>query len=297
MSKDSQVVQVSNPDPDVDQVTRIPLDLGRYRVAIAIAAACIFTGAGLLPEILYIVLLKVAGLELWIVLTILASAIGALSVLALLRRTWRLVRFDSACRPTGSKRHQLDYFQWNFFTGFCYIAALMIAAISTSRHDDDNVAHTSTRLISLALPVLILQVSGQLLCACVMNRMHARYPFRVSSMDRTALVRPGVYTIVEDVLAVDGGQGEEYRRLLDARYCSSKAIRVLLARLDLAWGLSGAIVATGLITLIATLSSRDTVFLIGWLVPWGWAGLLAVATRWMWDIALMHEKGEQSGKK
>ncbi|PLB45540.1 hypothetical protein P170DRAFT_512214 [Aspergillus steynii IBT 23096] len=291
MSKDLQTVQVSNPDPDVGAVTRIPLDLDRYRVVIAIAAACIFTGAGLLPEILYIVLLKVARLKLWIVFTVLACAIGAFSVLALLRRTWSLVRSDSTCRPTGSKRHHLDYFQWNFFTGFCYIAALMIAAISMSQQEDENIADTSTRLISLPLPVLILQVSSQLLCACVMNLMHAQYPFRVSSMNRTALVRPGVYTIVEDVLAVDGGQGEEYRRLLDARYCSSKAIRVLLARLDLAWGLSGAIVATGLITLIGTLSSRDTVFLIGWLVPWGWAGLLAVVTRWMWDNALMHEKG------
>lgn len=66
MSKDPQIVQVSNPDPDADQVTRIPLDIGQYRVPIVIAAACIFTGAGLLPEILYIVLIKVAGLELWI---------------------------------------------------------------------------------------------------------------------------------------------------------------------------------------------------------------------------------------
>jgi hypothetical protein len=87
-------------------------------------------------------------------------------------------------------------------------------------------------------------------------------------MDRTALVRPGVYTIIEDVLAVDGGQGQEYRRLLDARYCSSKPIRVLLERLDLACGLSGAVVATVLITLIATLSSRDTVFLIGGSSRW-----------------------------
>ncbi|KAL4755806.1 uncharacterized protein BDW70DRAFT_167838 [Aspergillus foveolatus] len=255
MSKDSHRVQVSNPHCDLDQVTRIPLKLGQYKVTIAIAAACIFIGAGLLPEILYLILIKVVGLELWI--------------------------------------GRLDYFQWNFFTGFCYIAALMIAAISMSRERAD----TSTRLISLPLPILILQVSSQLLCACVMTRMHAPYPFRVSSMDRTALVRPGVYTIIEDVLAVDGGQGQEYRRLLDAQYCCSKPIRVLLERLDLAWGLSGAVVATVLITLIATLSSRDTVFLIGWLTPWRWAGLLAVATRWMWDIALMHEQGEQAEKR
>jgi hypothetical protein len=154
---------------------------------------------------------------------------------------------------------QLDYFQWNFFTGFGYIAALMIAAISTS----PDIGDTSTRLISLPLPILILQISSQLLCASVMIRMKAKYPFRVSSMDRTAMVRPGVYTIVEDVVAVDCGQGQEYRRLFDARYCSSKSIRILLERLDLAWGLSGAVMATVLITLISTLRSTDAVFLIG----------------------------------
>jgi hypothetical protein len=66
MSKNSQRVQVSNPHCDLDQVTRIPLKLGQYKVTIAIAAACIFIGAGLLPEIVYLVLIKVVGLELWI---------------------------------------------------------------------------------------------------------------------------------------------------------------------------------------------------------------------------------------
>ncbi|KAL4971583.1 hypothetical protein BDW66DRAFT_145843 [Aspergillus desertorum] len=42
MSKDSQRVQVSNPHCDLDQVTRIQLKLGQYKVTIAIAAACIF---------------------------------------------------------------------------------------------------------------------------------------------------------------------------------------------------------------------------------------------------------------
>ncbi|KAL3479550.1 hypothetical protein BJX99DRAFT_255546 [Aspergillus californicus] len=258
MPKDSENIQVTSQDPDIDQVTRIPLELGHYRVTIAIATVSIFTGSGLLPVILYLVLTRVARLKLWIVFTILAAAMGAVSVSMMLRRTWRLIRSNPTCRPYSSRPYNLDYFQWNFFTGFCYIAGLMIAAVSTS----PGITDTSTRLISLPLPLLILQVSSQLLCASVMNRMKAKYPFRVSSMDQTALVRPGVYTIVEDVMAVDCGQEQEYRRLLDARYCTSKPIRTLLERLDLAWGLSGAVVATVLVPLISTLPSTDAVFLI-----------------------------------
>lgn len=160
---------------------------------------------------------------------------------------------------------QLDYFQWNFFTGFCYIAALMIAAVRTSLSQDDNKNNnnTSTRLMSLPLSLLVLQVSSQLLCAAVMVRIETKYPFRVSSMERTAMVRPGVYTIIEDVVAVDGGQGQQYRRLLDARYRSSKAIRLLMAHLDLAWGVSGMAVAAALIALITTLPSAKMVFIVG----------------------------------
>ncbi|KIA75488.1 hypothetical protein HK57_00037 [Aspergillus ustus] len=289
-------VQVSNHDSAVVQVARIPLDVGKYKLAVAIAAASIVTGSGLLPVILYLVLTEAAGLELWIVFTILGTGIGVLSVAMMLRRTWRLVRPNATCRPRNSQWYNLDYFQWNFFSGFCYIAALMIAAISTSPHKGSH--DTSTRLMSLPLPLLILQVSSQLLFACAMSRIKAKYPFRVSSMDRSNRVRPGVYTIVEDVVAVDCGQGQEYRRLFDARYCSSRPVRVLLERLDLAWGLSGALVASLLVALVSTLPNTDAVFLIGWLVPWGWAGALAVATRCMWKIALMHEKsGDPGGRE
>lgn len=159
MSKDSQIVP--------DQVTRIPLDLHRHRMVIVIAAACIFTGGGLLPEILYIVLLKVAVLKLWIgtqysllrtghrlgnkasptVFTVLASTIGAFSALALLRRTWSLVRSDSTCRPSGSKRHHVSpvvIHNWSMahFDLFAYIARLfpmeLFHGVLLHRSPDDS---------------------------------------------------------------------------------------------------------------------------------------------------------------
>ncbi|RAH64467.1 uncharacterized protein BO66DRAFT_385358 [Aspergillus aculeatinus CBS 121060] len=289
MLKISQDIQVFHELSDVvDQVTRIPLELGQHRLTIAIAAVCILTGGGLVPVIIYLVLTKAAGLQLWIVFTILAAVVGTVSASMMLRRTWRLLRSDSTCRPytTAGNDHDtmsLDYFQWNFFTGFCYIAALMIAAVRTSLSQDDNSNNnnTSTRLMSLSLSLLVLQVSSQLLCAAVMVRIEAKYPFRVSSMERTAMVRPGVYTIIEDVVAVDGGQGQQYRRLLDARYRSSKPIRLLLAHLDLAWGVSGMAVAAALIALTTTLPSAKMVFIVGWLVPWGWTTVLVGTTRWM----------------
>jgi hypothetical protein len=67
----------------------------------------------------------------------------------------------------------------------------------------------------------------------------ARYPFRFSSMSRGDVARPVLYTIVEDVVAVDGGQGTRFRELFNQRYLASKPVRKLLREMDLLWGISG----------------------------------------------------------
>jgi hypothetical protein len=43
-----------------------------------------------------------------IVFAIIASILGAGSVLALVRRTWRLARPDSTCRPSQTARYQVS---------------------------------------------------------------------------------------------------------------------------------------------------------------------------------------------
>ncbi|KAL9618466.1 MAG: hypothetical protein Q9160_006844 [Pyrenula sp. 1 TL-2023] len=100
-------------------------------------------------------------------------------------------------------------------------------------------------------------------------------------MPRSEPARSGVYIIVEDVVAVDGGQGIEFRRLLDARYRWSEDIRRLTNNLDLYWGLSGLLLATLLTAAIFTIPNHDAVFVIGWTVPWIWAICSAFLTlRW-----------------
>jgi membrane protein implicated in regulation of membrane protease activity len=92
---------------------------------------------------------------------------------------------------------QLDYFQWNFLFGFIYIALLLTTAVGIAY----TLGDTSVRLASLPLPLLTLQISSQLVLGSVLVWLHAKYPFRVSSMAKGALVRPGAYTILEDVVA------------------------------------------------------------------------------------------------
>ncbi|PKX90358.1 uncharacterized protein P174DRAFT_454419 [Aspergillus novofumigatus IBT 16806] len=223
----------------------------QWRTAIAVTAAILFT-----------------------VFAIIASILGAGSVLALVRRTWRLVRPNSTCRPSRTARYQLDYFQWNFLFGFVYIAALLAVAVAIA-HTLDN---TAVLLVSLPLPLLAFQISSQLVLGSMLVWLRAKYPFRVSSMAKGALVRPGVYTIIEDVVAVDGGQGVHFRQLLDARYDSSKALQALLQRMGWAWGLSGLGVSILLLALIGSLTNKEISFVLGWSVPWVWVTVLTLLT-------------------
>ena len=48
-------------------------------------------------------------------------------------------------------------------------------------------------------------------------------------------MRPGIYTTIEDVIAVDTGTGRLYREALDARYEASPLFRRMLRQLDLFW--------------------------------------------------------------
>lgn len=154
---------------------------------------------------------------------------------------------------------QLDYFQWNFLFGFIYIAVLLTVAVSIAY----TLGDTSVRLVSLPLPLLTLQISSQLVLGSILVWLRAKYPFRVSSMAKGALVRPGAYTILEDVVAVDGGQGLHFRQLLDNRYRSNRALQDLLQWTGWAWGLSGLGVSVVLLALIGSLTNEEISFVLG----------------------------------
>lgn len=71
-----------------------------------------------------------------------------------------------------------------------------------------------------------------------------------------------MYVIAEDVVAVDGEQGDLFRAQWNARYESSAPFRTLLARLDWLWGISGLLVAGAVIGVIFGVKEDS----VGWAV-------------------------------
>ena len=88
-------------------------------------------------------------------------------------------------------------------------------------------------------------------------------PFRFSSVARGMPTRPGIYTIVEDVVAVEGGKGTVFREAWDRRYRESKHFRQHLLNVNLFWGTGGFIMIAVLFALIFAIRNVDAAFVIG----------------------------------
>lgn len=104
-------------------------------------------------------------------------------------------------------------------------------------------------------------------------------PCRISSIPKGAQLRPGIYSIIEDVCAVDGSGGTEFREALNTRYEASHVFRVMLKRLDIFWsiGANGMAVVT---TILVFTLGHDAAYVVGWAAPFVWAGIWVTCTFW-----------------
>jgi hypothetical protein len=123
-----------------------------------------------------------------------------------------------------------------------------------------------------------------LLISLVLNVLDVKAPFRLGSTGRgEAEVRPAIFYVVEDVVAVDGNGGEKYRTAFNERYASSLVFREMLFRLSVAWMLVLFIAGACLTAMIWTMSGRGTdsqmiALGISWAGPFALGGVLAWST-------------------
>jgi hypothetical protein len=99
----------------------------------------------------------------------------------------------------------------------------------------------------------------QMLIIDVMRYFGVRAPIRISSLPRGSLLRPGIYSVIEDVIAVDGSGGTEFRQRLNLRYQASHYFRQMLHRLTLFWAFGSLAMATATTAIIFT-TSRNVAY-------------------------------------
>ncbi|KAF2803389.1 uncharacterized protein BDZ99DRAFT_482228 [Mytilinidion resinicola] len=210
------------------------------------------------------------------VLTLPTAVLGIFTAIAIVDRVWKLTRSSPEYRPLNSPRHALDIFQWGYFLALILISALITSALA--RGDADQDGHDlQIRLISLPAAVLMYLVATLALLSLALSRLELKLPFRFGSLDAGNVVRPAIFYIVEDIVAVDGGGGLEYRKAFIARYDSSPIFRRMIWDLSVVWMLYFYVFAVLLTVLVFTLP-KAAVYVVGWAGPFPFAGLLAIWT-------------------
>jgi hypothetical protein len=117
------------------------------------------------------------------------------------------------------------------------------------------------RLLAMPAPTMMFAIGVELLIVDVLRIMKIPAPCRISSLPQGAPLRPGIYAYIEDICAVDGSGGTEFRQRLNLRYQASKAFREMLHRLTLFWAL-GAIICSIVATAIIFTIQRDAAYIV-----------------------------------
>ena len=135
------------------------------------------------------------------------------------------------------------------------------------------------RILSLPLATMLYVFGTELLVIDILRYFHYPAPIRISSVPKGAQLRPGIYSLVEDICAVDGAGGTAFREALDRRYEASHVFRAMLRRLGVFWSV-GAQAAAILTTILIFVLSKDSAYVVGWTLPFAWAAVWTPLTVW-----------------
>lgn len=117
-------------------------------------------------------------------------------------------------------------------------------------------------LLAMPTSTVMFFVGGELVIFFLMCIADVKVPFRVSSLAPGTKAHPAVYTIIEDIVAVDGGGGRDFREALRARYDASPLFRRMLLRLNAFWGF-GAVIVAGVVTSLLWTIPREIAYGVG----------------------------------
>lgn len=217
------------------------------------------------------------------VFSVSTACLGGVSIVEYVLRFWRLWKKGSECRVLGARRAYLDWFHWNFSAGWFFVMVeLIIGTVFTN---------PPIRLLSMPVASMLWWFALQVLLLDLLRYMGKTSPVRISSMPKGSRFRPGIYSIIEDVVAVDGSGGTRFRKRLNDRYEASHYFRLMLHRLTLFWSF-GALAAAILTTILVFTIERDAAYVVGWVLPFLWAGLWTPPTFWYVGKCLKQEKEE-----
>ncbi|KAF2090481.1 hypothetical protein K490DRAFT_34887 [Saccharata proteae CBS 121410] len=280
--------QVTYEDPDFTQPPDLNYSLRTRKKSIAIFWTLIVLDCVAMPIALYFGLWYGTSLSHNAVFSISTGALGSVSIFEYFIRFHRLWKKGSTCRVIGARRFYLDWFHWNL--SLAWMAVMVELIVGTVP------AEPPIRLLAMPVPSMVFAFGVELLAMDMFRIAGFKAPIRISSLPAGSPLRPGIYSIIEDIVAVDGGGGTEFRQRLNLRYMASHLFRQMLHRITLFWAFGACIIAAVTTALVFTIQ-RDAAYVVGWVVPFIWAGISAVITTYWVKSSLADEYAKWSEVK
>jgi len=226
--------------PGLPRLSYNPLD---YKWKLIFIVTLLVIESALLPIALYYGLLFGTTLRVGLIFAIVTSFFGIVTGIEFGLRCLKMILKGETYRPIGSgdKKWHFDFTHHTLSFGYTVMTGILIGG---------SIPHNPpVKVLAIPVSLFLLQVGSQLLWSGWMNATGRPAPCKISSVPKGGRVPPMVYTIVEDIIAVDGDAKLEYRQSLKARYEASHRFRIMIRQMNWFWAFGS--LADGIGTMVA----------------------------------------------
>ncbi|KAG4434698.1 hypothetical protein IFR05_009808 [Cadophora sp. M221] len=239
--------------------------LGGY-IALMVFDACV------VPILLYYTMTFGGNVKGFITFAVITAIWGGPTYVEFAIRSLRLIKQQRFYKPLGvDKRWAFDITNWILVLSITVVTAILI--VGAAPHD------VFLRVLSMPGPAILYCTAGPIFLMSLYHHFGWKAPFRISSTPKGEPVMPGIFYIVEDIVAVNSGGGRPFREGMFARYKASPIFRKMMRDLSWFWSIPGLIMASAVTVVVVINPVPEPVsYGLGWGIPFLWAGIWAAIT-------------------
>ncbi|OQD89677.1 hypothetical protein PENANT_c002G05174 [Penicillium antarcticum] len=225
--------------PESQFLEPLPLNysLAKRKIRILVFWLLVFLDSVVFPIGLYYLLTRTTTWSTTTIFSVLTVTLFGTFITQSLERSWNLWRERSSCRVPNAGRYYFDFTHWNVLASWVIIITeLVVGTIPDPPW---------MRMLAVPVPSIFFIFGLEMLIFEILYIFEIPAPFRISSIPKGSPMRPALYPLLEDIIAVDGKGGSKFRDRLDQRYKASPPFRGMLHRVTMLWAVPQVLVAGG----------------------------------------------------
>lgn len=194
--------------------------------------------ACLVPIILYYAMTFGGHIEGWITFAVITAIWGGPTYVEFAVRSFRLVIIKQRrfYKPLGAD-HRWAFDVTNYILILLIFTVTVLLIVGAAPHI------VFLRVLSMPGPAILYTIAGPVFIMNVYHHFGWKAPFRISSTPKGSPVLPGVFYIVEDIVAVNAMGGRPFREGMAARYNASPIFRKMMRDQSWFWSIGGLVMA------------------------------------------------------